>query len=151
MHRRRQVDEKSCVIFLLCDPGWYVQRTSCPEQMGRKHTHTHTYARGKRKSPGLFSVTIFEFGNIYRGVRGITAVFRHHGNSGYFLDGNRPLWYILPWYSAPTVMHDIFWMVIVHYVWYMLPWYSTPMVTHGIFWIVTGHSGTFYCGIQPPR
>ena len=26
-HRRRKVDEKSCVTFLLCDPGWYVQRT----------------------------------------------------------------------------------------------------------------------------
>ena len=24
---RRKVDEKSCVTFLLCDPGWYVQRT----------------------------------------------------------------------------------------------------------------------------
>ena len=30
-HRRREVGEKSCVTFLLCDPGWYVQRTSCPE------------------------------------------------------------------------------------------------------------------------
>ena len=36
------MDEKSCVTFLLCDPGWYVQRTWCPEWMGRKHTHTHT-------------------------------------------------------------------------------------------------------------
>ena len=26
-HRRRKVDEKSCVTLLLCDPGWYVQRT----------------------------------------------------------------------------------------------------------------------------
>ena len=26
-HRRKKVDEKSCVTFLLCDPGWYVQRT----------------------------------------------------------------------------------------------------------------------------
>ena len=31
------MDEKSCVTFLLCDPGWYVQRTWCPERMGRKH------------------------------------------------------------------------------------------------------------------
>ena len=30
-HRRRKVDEKSSVTFLLCDPGWYVQRTWCPE------------------------------------------------------------------------------------------------------------------------
>ena len=27
MHRRRKVDEKFCVTFLLCDPGWYIQRT----------------------------------------------------------------------------------------------------------------------------
>ena len=53
-------------------------------------------------------------------------VLKHHGNARYFLDGNRPLWYMLPWNSAPTVMHGIVWMVI-------------------------GHSGTFYCGIQPPR
>ena len=26
-HRRTKVDEKSCVTFLLCDPGWYVQPT----------------------------------------------------------------------------------------------------------------------------
>ena len=25
--RRKKVDEKFCVTFLLCDPGWYVQRT----------------------------------------------------------------------------------------------------------------------------
>ena len=38
------MDEKSCVTFLLCDPGWYVQRTWCPEWMGRKHaTHTAAY------------------------------------------------------------------------------------------------------------
>ena len=79
----------------------------------------------------------------------------------------------LPRYSATTVMHGIFWMVIGrsgtcyrgtqphgierHFLdgnrplWYMLPWYSTPTVMHGIFWMVIGHSGTFYCGIQPPR
>ena len=26
-HRRRKVDEKTCVTFLMCDPGWYVQQT----------------------------------------------------------------------------------------------------------------------------
>ena len=26
-HRRKKMDENSCVTFLLCDPGWYVQRT----------------------------------------------------------------------------------------------------------------------------
>ena len=31
MHRRRKVDEKFCLTFLLCDPGWYIQRTSRPE------------------------------------------------------------------------------------------------------------------------
>ena len=25
-HRRRKVDEKYCVTFLLCDPGWYVHK-----------------------------------------------------------------------------------------------------------------------------
>ena len=33
----------------------------------------------------------------------------------------------------------------------MLPWYSAPTVMHGIFWMVIDHSGTFYRGIQPPR
>ena len=31
----------------------------------------------------------------------------------------------------------------------MLPWYSAPMVMHGIFWMVIGHSGTCYRGTQP--
>ena len=26
-HRRKKVDEKSCVTFLLCDSGWCVQQT----------------------------------------------------------------------------------------------------------------------------
>ena len=69
---------------------------------------------------GLFSVTIFEAGDIYRG--------RHHGNALYFLDANQPIRYILPWYSAPT------------------------LVMHGIFWMVIGHSGTcsICAGTQPP-
>ena len=25
VHRGRKVDENSCVTFLLCDPGWYIQ------------------------------------------------------------------------------------------------------------------------------
>ena len=41
-----------------------------------------------------------------------TVVLSPHGNARYLLDGNRPLWYMLPWYSAPTVMHGIYWMVI---------------------------------------
>ena len=39
------------MTFLLCDPGWYVQRTWCPERMGRKHTHTHTLSILKLHSP----------------------------------------------------------------------------------------------------
>ena len=33
------MDEKSCVTFLLCDPGWYVHLMS---RMNGKKTHTHT-------------------------------------------------------------------------------------------------------------
>ena len=39
MHRRKKVDEKSWVTFLLCDSGWYVQMMSI---MNEKKTHTHT-------------------------------------------------------------------------------------------------------------
>ena len=39
------MDEKFCETFLLCDPGWYVQRNWYPEWMGRKHTHTHINAQ----------------------------------------------------------------------------------------------------------
>ena len=71
-----------------------------------------------------------------------TAVFRHHGNARYFLDGNRPLWYMLSWYSAPTVMHGIFFMVIGHSV-YILMRYSATTVMYGIFYIL------FYFGLLP--
>ena len=70
-------------------------------------------------------------------------VLSPHGNARYLLDGNRLLlfWYMLPWYSAPTVMHGIFFMVsttLVHFpavfshhsnVWYT--WY----VILYIFWV----------------
>ena len=39
MHRRRKVDEKLCVTSLLCDPGWYVQRT-CKSTANGKKTHS---------------------------------------------------------------------------------------------------------------
>ena len=68
---------------------------------------------------GIFWMVIGHSGTCQRGTQ-------PHCNGRHFLDGNRPLWYMLPWYLAPTVMHGMFWMVI-------------------------GHSGTFYCGIQPPR
>ena len=64
-HRRKKVDGKSSVTFLLCDPGSYVQRTWCPREdqcewhrMTRMtgpdcvvmcnliNTHTHTHTRG---------------------------------------------------------------------------------------------------------
>ena len=45
-----------------------------------------------------------------------TVILSPHGNARYFLDGYRPLWYVLPWHSALAVMHGIFWMVIGHSV-----------------------------------
>ena len=36
----RHAPQKEGGWEILCDPGWYVQRTWCPEWMGRKHTHT---------------------------------------------------------------------------------------------------------------
>ena len=38
-HRRRKVDEKSCVTFLLCDPGRYVQRSYVQNKWEETHTH----------------------------------------------------------------------------------------------------------------
>ena len=43
-HLRKKVDEKSCVTFLLCDPGWYVQRT-CVQNEWDENTHTHTHLK----------------------------------------------------------------------------------------------------------
>ena len=39
MYRRRKVDEKSCVTFLLCDPGWYVHK---PDVQNNWEENTHT-------------------------------------------------------------------------------------------------------------
>ena len=39
MHRRRKVDEKSCVTFLLCDPGWYIQRTFDVQNKWEENTY----------------------------------------------------------------------------------------------------------------
>ena len=41
-HRRKQVDEKSCVTFLLCDPR-LVRPTNLMSRMNGKKTHTHTH------------------------------------------------------------------------------------------------------------
>ena len=38
MHRRKQVDEKSCVTFLLCDSGCYTQTNLTSGINGKKHT-----------------------------------------------------------------------------------------------------------------
>ena len=40
-HRRGKV-EKSCVAFLLCDPGWYVHKPDVQNKWD-DNTHTHTY------------------------------------------------------------------------------------------------------------
>ena len=76
-----------------------------------------------------------------------TVVLSPHGNARCFLGGNRPLWYMLPWYSAPTVMHGIVWMVIDHScthftavfshhgnVWYILRYFIFFWVTLACVW-----------------
>ena len=35
------MDEKSCVTFLLCDPGWYVHKPDVQNKWD-DNTHTHT-------------------------------------------------------------------------------------------------------------
>ena len=74
---------------------------------------------------GIFWMVIGHFGTCYRGTQPpqlctvffgwssatlvhATVVFSPHGNARYFLDGNRPLRYMLPWYSVTTVMSNIF-------------------------------------------
>ena len=44
MHRRRKVDEKSCVIFRLCDPPAGTSNELDVQKNGKKtqKTHTHT-------------------------------------------------------------------------------------------------------------
>ena len=41
-HRRRKVDEKSCVTFFLCDPGRYVHE---PDVQNKWEDNTHTLQR----------------------------------------------------------------------------------------------------------
>ena len=42
-HRKRKVDEKFCVTFLLCDPGWCVHKPDVQNKWDDDtHTHTHT-------------------------------------------------------------------------------------------------------------
>ena len=40
---RKKVDEKSFVAFLLCDPGWYVQRTYDVQNEWEENTHMHPF------------------------------------------------------------------------------------------------------------
>ena len=48
-HRRRKVDEKSCVTFLLCDSGWYVPKPDVQNKWkDNSHTHTQTHIRTYR-------------------------------------------------------------------------------------------------------
>ena len=51
-------------------------------------------------------------------------VLSPHGNAPYFLDSNRPLWYILPRYSATTVMYGILYCIL-YFFWVTLAcvWY----------------------------
>ena len=41
-HRRRKADEKSCVTFLLCDPGWYVHKPDVQNKWDDSTPPTHT-------------------------------------------------------------------------------------------------------------
>ena len=42
-HHRRKVEEKLCVTFLLCDPGWYVHKPDVQNKWYDNITHnTHT-------------------------------------------------------------------------------------------------------------
>ena len=45
MYRRRKVDEKSSVAFLLCDPGWYVHKPDVQNKKDDKTENTHTHTR----------------------------------------------------------------------------------------------------------
>ena len=49
-HRRKKV-EKSCVTFLLCDPGWYVHRPDVQNKWDDKtHTRERLWGRGRSGS-----------------------------------------------------------------------------------------------------
>ena len=43
MHRRRKVDEKSCVTFLLCDTGCGTSNELDVQNKWEENTHTHMY------------------------------------------------------------------------------------------------------------
>ena len=44
-HRKRKVDEKSCVTFLLCDPGWCVHKSDVQKKWDENiHKHMHIFS-----------------------------------------------------------------------------------------------------------
>ena len=42
----RKLDDKSCVTFLLCDPGLYVHKQPDVQNKWEYNTHTHTHLLG---------------------------------------------------------------------------------------------------------
>ena len=49
-HRRSKVGEKSCVTFILCDPGWYVHKSDVQNKWDdNTQKHTLLAANAKRK------------------------------------------------------------------------------------------------------
>ena len=85
-HRRNKVDEKSCVTFLLCDPGWYVQRTWMSRMDGKK-THTHKYIDkilGKTDNRQTNRPFVVYRVNRYRLEKKIWTHLNHHLNLIYF-------------------------------------------------------------------
>ena len=62
-------------------------------------------------------------------------VLSPRGNARYFLDGNRQLWYMLPWYSAPTHGNARYFLDGNRPLWYIFVRYSATTVMYGIFYI----------------
>ena len=55
---RRKVNEKSCVTFLLCDPGWYVHKPDVQNKWEKNTTHTHSLSDHQvGKGPLIVTVT----------------------------------------------------------------------------------------------
>ena len=54
-------------------------------------------------------------------VHATTVVLSPHGNAREFLDGNRPLWYILLRYSATTVGNVWYILYFIFYIFWVTP------------------------------
>ena len=66
-----KVDEKSCVTFLLGDPGWYVQNLMSRMNGKKTHTHTHThryhrYSSCFHKKCNTYDVCSVEYKHVLR-------------------------------------------------------------------------------------